>query len=1166
MDLYLLSKLIAHLLQCEGRVSYRTLREGLGLDDATIEALRYELVDIKGVAADDRAVALAWVGSAATGTPEGARNDGSVGEAALEAEARRASDIPASVEERQPGRAAGGDTRDTQTLEDAQRRQLTVMFCDLVGSTALSTKLDPEDLREVITGFQDACRRAVEQYDGFIARYMGDGMLVYFGYPQAHEHDAERAVRAGLELVGSMAQLNAGVAAAHGVSLAVRVGIATGAVVVGDIIGEGAAEEAAVVGETPNLAARLQAVAAPDQVVVGSVTQRLVAESFDCEDLGMHELKGLAEPVQVWAVTRERDTTAESNTERGGGTLPLIGRQEELGLLIRSWEASKGKHGQVVLIQGEAGIGKSRLIEALRERVSGEEYLWIAHRCSPYHTNSTLFPVIEHMKRVMGLQPDDDAVTKLAKLEAALQAQSLPPQEAVPLYAGLLSVPLPESRYAPLGLTPQQRREQTLDALAAWLLEEAERRPVLQVWEDLHWADPTTLELLELYIEQSPTVSMLNVLTYRPEFVPPWSMHSHMTPITLNRLERPEVEALIAHRARGKTLPDEVVEHIAGKADGVPLFVEELTKTILESDYLHEEEDRYSLAGPLSEVAIPATLQDTLMARLDRFPTVREVAQLGAVVGREFAYEMLRSLASVEETVLQAGLGRLVENELLYQRGRPPRSRYIFKHALIQDAAYQSLLRRTRQQVHQQVATLLESRFPETVTAHPELVANHYSEAGCHEQAVGYWSAAGRRAAERSADEESIAHLRHGLQSLSSLPDTPERAHTELELLTSLGPALISSKGYGAQEVKETYARAKVLCDRVGTKADRFAVMRGLWNSYLFAAEMPEARRRSEELLHLAREMEDAALVAEAHRVMGTVCFMMGDFADARRHTEHGIEAYDRERHGGLALVYGADPAVVCRLYGAKASWMLGYPDQAQSLMDAALRMAHEISHGHTEAFAWCYQAALHQYSGDVAAARESARKAVDLAHEHNIRQWLAWGTILWGWALFFGGEKETGLKELREGLDSWRKSDLFAYPYLLGLKAEIQSARGDTDAGIDTLKEAIRLSMQQNQLFYLSELNRSTGTLLMQKGCAAEAETYFERALKVACQQDAKSPQLRAATSLFELWQAHGRAERAPALLRESCDWFSEGHDTAFVQRARTLLDSRPLTPAPIS
>jgi class 3 adenylate cyclase len=780
MEFSKLLAVVTWLLEREQRISHRFLKREFDLDQELLEDLCFELVHTRRVAAQEDGEILVWI-DADGAAPAVPASDAEANEArAPSGESQRARRETSSPPAR-PARSGSSPPRPAEPARvDAERRQLTVMFCDLVGSTALSTTLDPEDLREVITAFQDLCREAVQRYQGFIARYMGDGMLVYFGYPQAHEDDAERAAHAGLEIIRSVKALDSDVGTAHALELAVRVGVTTGPVVVGDIVGEGAAEEAAVVGETPNLAARLQGIAQPNQLVIGPVTRQLVAELFELEDYGSHELKGISEPVRVWRVVSEREVESRFEATHVGGGLPLVGRQEEVGLLTRSWEASKEGHGQVVLIQGEGGIGKSRLLEALREHVTGEDYVWVATRCSPYHVNSTLYPVIEHMKRVIGWNQEDEPAVKLEKLEKALESQSLPAEEAVPLYAELMSLSLPQGRYAPLDLSPQQKREQTLDALAGWLLELAEQTPVLHAWEDLHWADPTTLELLELYIEQSPTVAMLNVLTYRPEFVPPWSMRSHMTPITLNRLERPEVEALIGHQANGKAVPPEVVDHVVAKADGVPLYVEELTKTILESEFLNQEGDRYTLAGPLSDLAIPETLQDSLMARLDRVPMVREVAQLGAVLGREFAYEMLQSLAPHEEPVLQDGLGQLVESELLYQRGRGRRARYVFKHALIQDAAYQSLLKRTRQHYHLHVAKLLKEKLPDTVEVQPELLAHHYSEAGEHDQAVKFWRAAGRHAAQRSANAESISHLRHGLASVRMLPDSLERTRLEL--------------------------------------------------------------------------------------------------------------------------------------------------------------------------------------------------------------------------------------------------------------------------------------------------------------------------------------------------------------------------------------------------
>ncbi len=1043
---------------------------------------------------------------------------------------------------------------------EAERRQLTVMFCDLVGSTALSAELDPEDMREVITSFQDRCRHAIRQYAGFIARYMGDGMLVYFGYPQAHEDDAERAVRAGLAIVHSMAELNDDIGKRYEVVLAVRVGVATGLVVVGDIVGEGAAEEAAVIGETPNLAARLQGVAEPNQVVVASATRQLLGGLFEYADLGRHELKGVAQPVQVWRVLAEREVESRYEGKRIGGRLPLVGRQEELGLLVRSWEAAKEEHGQAVLIQGEAGIGKSRLVDALREEVAKESYLWVAHRCSPYHANSTLYPVIEHLKRAMHWKPEDDVEARLEKLEDALRTQSLPLEEVVPLYAELMSLPLPEDRYPPLQMTPQQKREATLDAVVGWLLELAERTPVLNVWEDLHWADPTTLELLKLYIEQSPTVSMLNVLTYRPEFVPPWSMHSHMTPITLNRLERAEVEAIVGNLAGGKSVPADVLEHIVSKADGVPLYVEELTKTILESEVLEEQADRYVLRGSLADMQIPSTLQDSLMARLDRVPTLREVAQIGAVLGREFAYEMLHSLAPREEAVLQHELGQLVENELLYQRGRGHRARYVFKHALIQDAAYHSLLKRSRQQYHRQVAELMKKKLHETVEAQPELLAHHYSEAGCHKEAVEYWHAAGRIAAQRSANAEAIMHLKRGLVDLGALPDTPERARTELQIQTTLGPTLIATMGYGAQVVHETYARAQALCAQVGSKSDAFPVLRGLWNSYLFRAEMLKAREHGEELLHLAEDIGDDALIVEAHRVVATVSFFMGGFLTARKHAEVGIDIYDSERHRELAFLYGADPQIVCELYAALSKWMLGYPDGARSLMNEAIRKARELSLAHTEAFALVYQAMLYQFNRQPDLARKSAEAGLKVASEHRIQQWTAWGTICHGWAEFMEADKDRGMNQLRQGLQEWYDMGQreFAVPYFLALTAEALATRGQLAEAYGMATDGLRITSKTAQGFFAAELHRLRGIFLLKMGESnkAEAQKSLQQSLDDARRQQAKFLELRAAVSLARLWQRQGKLEEAREMLSEIYGWFTEGFDTTDLKEAKALLD----------
>jgi predicted ATPase len=695
------------------------------------------------------------------------------------------------------------------------------------------------------------------------------------------------------------------------------------------------------------------------------------------------------------------ETLQEAATPAPEDVKPLVGRGEEVGLMVRRWEQSKAGQGHVVLISGEAGIGKSALVETLRAYVRREGLTRVAMRCSPYHTNSALYPVITHVQQALRFERHDAAEVKLAKLEQALQTLNMPLHEVVPLMAALLAVPLPDGRYPPLHLTSLQQRQQTYDALVAWMLEEAERQPVLMVWEDLHWADPSTLELLGLFIDQAPTVPLLHLLTFRPEFVPPWPTRSHMTPLTLHRLERPQVEAMITRLTNGKTLPVEVVEHIVSKTDGVPLFIEELTKMLLESALLREEAEHYALTGPLVAVTIPTTLYDSLMARLDRLPTVREVAQRGAVLGREFSYELLHALMPMEEATLQHGLTQLVDAELLYQRGRPPRARYIFKHALIQDAAYASLLKSSRQQYHQQSAQLLETRFPEIVAAEPELMAHHYTEAGCHAQAVGYWQQAGARALQRSANVEAIAHVQRGLELLTTLPDTSQRTQHELDLLTTLGPALMSTKGYADPKVGQVYIRARELCQRIGETPEHFLVLYNLWVFYLIRAEHQTTLELGEECLQLAQRVQDKTLLLAAYFVLGVSWFYRGSPVLACSHLEHTMALYDPAQHHVLAYHYGGfDPGILCFLHYAWALWLRGYPAQGRAHSAKALSLAQQLAHPYTLARTLYYDALLCQLRRDVPAVRDQADATITAAAAPRFALMQALGPIMRGWAI----------------------------------------------------------------------------------------------------------------------------------------------------------------------
>jgi predicted ATPase/class 3 adenylate cyclase len=730
-----------------------------------------------------------------------------------------------------------------------------VLFCDLVDSTILASQLDPEDWREVVRAYQDTCAKVIQRFEGHIAQYLGDGLLVYFGYPQAHEDDAQRAVRAGLGMVEALGQLNTRLSQEHGVQLAVRVGIHTGLVVVGEM-GGGGRHELLALGDTPNVAARLQGLTAPNTLVISAATSQLLGGFFACQSLGAQLLKGFAQPLEVYQVLYESMARSRLDAAGSASLTPLVGREAEVALLRERWAQVTDGMGQVVLLSGEAGIGKSRLVQVLTEQVASEPQAWLTPcQCSPYSQNSALYPLIDLLERVaLRFEREESSPQKLHKLEGFLVQYGLPLSETVPLFAALLSLPLPAD-YAPLTFSPEQQKQKTLHALLTILLRIAAQQPVLFVVEDLHWVDPTTLGFLSLLVDQGPTARILALFTCRPDFRLLWSGRAHLTQVTLNRLPRRQATEMTDWVAHGKALPPEVVEQIVAKTNGVPLFVEELTKMVLESGLLQEREERYELTAPLLPLAIPATLHDSLMARLDRLAAVKALAQLGATLGREFSYALLQAVARWDEDTVQQGLQQLVAAEFLYQWGLPPQATYRFKHALIQDAAYQSLLRSTRQRYHQHIAQVLETRFSETAETQPELVAYHYTEAGLSAQAIPYWQRAGQRALERSAHAEAIAHLTKGLEVLTTLPDSPERAQQELDVQTTLGPALMVTNGMGAAEVLQAYARARELCQQVGETPQLFQVLQGLWFFYLMRMELQTARELGEHLLTLAQQV-----------------------------------------------------------------------------------------------------------------------------------------------------------------------------------------------------------------------------------------------------------------------------------------------------------------------
>jgi predicted ATPase/class 3 adenylate cyclase len=1136
MDFYAVLTHVIEILQREGRTSYRALKRQFALDDEYLADLKVELIEVKQLAVDQDGTMLVWTGAAPPLPPTSQR-------ATQDAPLAPPATLPTA-----PPPA------------EAERRQLTVLFCDLVDSTALSSQLDPEELRQVVQAYQATCAKVIARFEGHIAQYLGDGLLVYFGYPLAHEDDAQRAVRAGLGIIEALGQLHPSLGQGREVPLAVRLGIHTGLVVVGDV-GGGARQEQLALGETPNLAARLQGLAAPNTLVISAATFQLLGGFFACQPLGTPPLKGLAQPLAVYRVLYESMARSRLEAASSTGWTPLVGREQEIGVLLERWAQVKDGLGQVVLLSGEAGIGKSRLVQVLTEQVAAEPRAWLTPcQCSSYHQHTALYPIIDLLERVaLRFDRQESPQQKVGKLEGFLVQYGLPLAEAVPLCAALLSLPLPAD-YAPVTVSPEQHKQQTLHVLLTILLRIAAQQPVLFVMEDLHWVDSSTLELLSLLVDQGPTARILTLFTFRPDFSPPWMGRAHLTQLTVNRLPQRQAVEVIRQVAHGKVLPAEVVEQIVAKTDGVPLFVEELTKMVLESGLLQEQDERYTLTGPLHPLAIPATLHDSLMARLDRLATVKSLAQLGATLGREFSYALLQAVALWDEDTLQRGLHQLVAAEFLYQRGLPPQATYTFKHALIQDVAYQSLLRSTRQLHHQRIAQALEAQFPETVETQPELVAQHYTAAGCTEQAVPYWQRAGQQASDRSANVEAISHLTTGIELLQTLPETPERTQQSLTLYIALGAALIVAKGQAAPEVEHAYTQARALCQHVGETPELIQVLFGLWRFYNSQAQLHIACEIGDMLLHLVQRAHDPALAVIAHYALGWAWFSRGAFPTARQHLEEAIARYTPDQHRALVGRMGLDPGVICRTYAAITLWLLGYPDQARARVQEALALAHALSHPYSLAFAQCVVAIVSQFHRDVLAVQEQAGAGRALAVVQGFPLWVALGTSLGGWALAIQGQGEEAVAQIHQGVAAWRATGAaLDVPYLYTLLAEVATHLGHTEDGLQALAEAHALVEQHEERWWEAEVCRLRGVVLLrQPGTSqAEAETWLQRALDVARRQEAKSLELRAAMSLSRLWQQQGKQADARALLAPLYTWFTEGFDTADLQEARALLDA---------
>ena len=1051
---------------------------------------------------------------------------------------------------------AGAALTEPKTKDTAERRQVTVMFSDMVGSTALSARMDPEDLREVISAYQKCVAETVVRFGGFVAKYMGDGVLVYFGYPQAHEDDAERAVRAGLELVAAVSDLKTHEA------LQTRVGIATGLVVVGDLIGSGSSQEQAVVGETPNLAARLQGIAEPNAVVIAEGTRKLVGNMFELQDLGANDLKGIAGSVRAWAALRASSVEGRFEALHAGGLTELVGRQEELELLLRRWSRAKTGEGQVVLLSGEPGIGKSRLMAALLERLATEPHTRLRYFCSPQHTDTAFYPIISQMERAAGFAHDDTPQAKLDKLNAVLAQTSTSIQDAA-LFAEMLSLQN-DGRYPALDLAPPQRRQRTLEALGSQIEALTRQSPVLMIFEDVHWTDPSSLEALGRAVDQIKTLPALLIFTFRPEFNAPWVGQSRVTSLALNRLGERETAAIITHLVGNKELPADVMAEIVERTDGIPLFVEEMTKAVLEAEGAGAAERVVSVVPPPA-LAVPASLHASLMARLDRLGNAKEMAQIGAAMGREFSHALLAAVVGKPEPELGSALDRLIGAGLLFRQGVPPHATYLFKHALVQDAAYGTLLREPRRALHARIAETLEEDFPDIAENQPELLARHCTEAGLIEKAASLWGKAGRQSLERSALVEAAEQVTRALTQIAALPATPALRREQIELQVALITPLTYVKGYAAPETKAAVQRARLLIEQAEALGEPpedplllFSVLSGFFLENYVAFNGDVLRELAAQYLALAEKQGAPGPLMRGHSVMGLSLLATGDIAEGRAHYDQSLALYDAAaaEHRNVAQ-RSASVSPLC--YRSWALWFLGYPEAALTDTEHALKDAHAIGNAATLMQTLALTSLTHIFRGTYVAANALLDELLVLADEKRAPQWKAIAMMYAGRALALTGKPAEAVQTLTSGIAAYRstgaKSGLPSYLYsLAGAYAEL----GQFDDAWRCIGEALTTIETTKERWGEAEVYRIAGeiALMAPRPDAKKAETHFERALAVARGQQAKSWELRAAMSMARLWRDQGKPQQARELLAPVYGWFTEGFDTLDLREAKALLE----------
>jgi class 3 adenylate cyclase/predicted ATPase len=1048
-------------------------------------------------------------------------------------------------------------TRDEPSAADrssegpqAERRQLTVMFCDLVGSTELSQKLDPEVLRRLIRQYQDACVGSVARYEGHVAQFLGDGVLAYFGYPLAHEGEAERAIRAGLDIVERVDELSTD----H--KLQVRIGIDSGLVVIGQ--GEALSEqERTAIGDAPNVAARLQSLAKPGSVVISGRARQLSGGAFDYADLGRHELKGIDQPLQAWRVTGEKVVETRFDASTGGKTAPMVGREMELSVALQAWEQAKSGKQRVLLLCGEPGIGKSRILRAIREQLSQDRAQAWQYQCSPFFANTALYPVIANIERASGFDRNDSSELRLVKLEGLLKDRFGCSDLDLNLIGRLFDLPV-EEKYGSLAMTPQKQKDETIRALADVAHGASEQQPLLFLFEDVHWSDPTTIEMLDHWLTRKDMKTLV-VITYRPEFKPPWSGQSQVTQLMLSRLDAEQIEKVATRVADGKKLPKEIVEQIVQKTDGVPLFVEELTKAILETDIVSERKNEYVLNGPLTTLAIPATLHDSLMARLDRLAPTKEAAQIGACIGREFSHELLALVSTQTKEQLDDAVGQLLASELVFQRGEAENTAYAFKHALVQDAAYESLLKSKRAEIHAKIAHVLEERFLHTKDTEPELLAHHYTEAGLIEQAAPLWQKAGERALDRTALREALSHLETALGLIVQLPKSDSTDRFELDVRLTLGSAYFAFHGWQAVEVKEVLEPARVLARRLSDDEKLVPISYYIWFHHGMRCEYPETVAAAEEIQRVALKTKDSNARVTGSMTRACAHVWQGEFEQARALGDDVLAVYDYEQHRGLAPVYNHDVKCLTLVWAGAWHWILGYPEKAR--VACIEQMEHARKVGHPFNLLWGLSGGsiglLFRRETDLLVdwlkeirviGRDLGMPVADL-----LSSW--WG----GYALIEQGRYSEGFEQLSPGAEHWRQTGgLHLIPYVNLMRARALAHMNDLSKAKVLIDDAINVVNRTGHRMHEAEVYRIRGeiTLLGEPQTSEEAERDFLNSLQIATEQQAKGWELRSSTSLARLWQSQGKFKEAHDLLKPVYNWFTEGFDTKDLKEAKALLE----------